>query len=337
MGHRTKTAATPTQEAAVQLLEGAHRVLLTGHERPDGDCLGAQAALSQILTALGKTVTRLNPDPAEARYDFLAAHCPFPAWVPGEALPEHDLCVLLDCSELSRTGPLCEHFEAASSSKLVIDHHLYEGDAWWDAAFMDADCAATGLLVHRIANLFQVEIDMVAAMGIFTSLVADTGWFRHGNTDAETLSVAAELVAIGVEPAVLFREIFQNHPAQHPQRVARMLTRLAYFADGRLALAYLPLSEGDACEPVDTDDVHDLLRSVGRVEVVLLLQEVEPEVSKLSARSKSSYDVAALAQRFGGGGHRRAAGATMHGPLADARQQLLDAALAEFEREDELA
>ena len=195
----------------------------------------------------------------------------------------------------------------------------------------DENCAATGLLVYRIATLFQVEIDMVAAMGIFTSLVADTGWFRYGNTDAETLSVAAELVAIGVQPAVLFREIFQNHPAEHPSRVARMLTRLEYFADGRLALADLPLSAGDASEPVDTDDVHDLLRSVGQVEVVLLLQEVEPKISKLSARSKSSYNVAALAQRFGGGGHRRAAGATLHGALAGARRELLDAALAEFE------
>lgn len=332
MGHRTKTAATRAQEAALQLLEGANSVLLTGHERPDGDCLGAQVALSQVLTALGKTVTRLNSDPPEARYNFLAEHCPFPAWVPGDALPEHDLCVILDCSELTRTGPLCEHFEAASSSKLVIDHHVHEGDAWWDEAFVDETCAATGLLVHRIANLFEIEIDLVAAMGIFTSLVADTGWFRYGNTDSETLSVAAELVAIGVKPDVLFREIFQNHPAEHPSRVARMLSRVEYFADGRLALADLPLSEGDPSEPVDTDDVHDLLRSVGQVEVVLLLQEVEPEITKLSARSKSGYDVAALAQRFGGGGHRRAAGATMHGSLAGTRQQLLDAALAEFER-----
>ncbi len=337
MGHLTKTAVTPGQEAALQLLRGARSVLLTGHQRPDGDCLGAQAALSQVLTALGKTVTRLNPDPPEPRYDFLAARCPFPAWVPGDALPEHDLCVLLDCSELTRTGPLCELFEAASSSKLVIDHHVYEGDVWWDAAFVDEHCAATGLLVHRIAKLLEVQIDMVAAMGIFTSLVADTGWFRYGNTDAETLSVASELVAIGVQPDVLFGEIFQNHPAEHPSRVARMLNRVEYFADGRLALADLPLSEADGLEPVDTDDVHDLLRSVAQVEVVLLLQELEPEVSKLSARSKTSYNVAALAQCFGGGGHRRAAGATLHGALADTRQELLDAALVLFEREGKLA
>jgi len=330
MGHRTKTAATPDQEAALQLLEGASKVLLTGHERPDGDCLGAQVALSRVLTAMGKSVTRLNPDPPEVRYDFLAEHCPFPAWVPGEALPEHDLCVVLDCSELTRTGPLFEPLEAAPSSKLVIDHHVHEGDAWCDAAFVDETCAATGLLVHRIAKLFEVELDMVAAMGVFTSLVADTGWFRYGNTDSETLSVAAELVAIGVQPDVLFREIFQNHPPEHPSRVARMLSRVEYFAEGRLALADLPLSAGDASEPVDTDDVHDLLRSVGRVEVVLLLQEVEPEITKLSARSKSGYNVAALARHFGGGGHRRAAGATIRGSLAGARQQLLEAALAQF-------
>lgn len=323
MARRTPTSP---QTEALELLRGARRVLLTGHERPDGDCLGAQVALSRVVRALGGEARVLNPDPHEPQYDYLAEHCDLAAW-DGEPLPDNDLCVLLDCGELERTGPLAPLLAAADSPKLVIDHHVPSGREWWDAAYVDATCAATGLLVRRIAAELDVELDAAGAAGVFTSIVTDTGWFRHGNTDAETLRVAGELVERGVRPNELYRAIFQRRSRDHPRDVAQALSAVEYHAGDRLAVADVRDPGDGRVEAMDTADVLDLLRAVQAVEVALLLREVEPGVVKLSARSKTDYDVCALARRFGGGGHVRAAGGRVHGAPEDVKARVVAAAL----------
>jgi phosphoesterase RecJ-like protein len=330
MPDATHSDPTPAQAAALVVLRSSQRILLTGHERPDGDCIGAQAALSRILAQLGHEVTILNPDPPEPQYEYLSSACAYGV-DDGGALPAHDLLVLLDCAELSRTGSLAERFAAAPSRKMVLDHHVLPAEPWWDVAFHDVTASSTGLLVHRIARALSVELDAIAASGIFTSMVTDTGWFKYSNTDAETLAVAAELVHMGVAPHELFSAIYQRRDAAHPRAVAGVLERVAYHANGRLAVADLPLGPEGKPVQLDTEDVLDLLRSVRAVEVVLLVREIERGVCKLSARSKSTYDVNALARRFGGGGHVKASGATIRGALGDVRARLVAAAEEGFD------
>lgn len=318
-------------QAALDLLTASEHVLLTGHQRPDGDCIGAQAALSRLLAARGQRVTILNPDPPEPQYTYLSDHVDY-GTDDGGPVPEHDLLVLLDCSEISRTGALAERFSAASSSKLVIDHHVLPPEPWWDAAYVDTTAAATGLLVRRIAGHLDLELDPVAARGVFTSLVTDTGWFKYSNTDAESFAAAAELVRAGVDPSELYGAIYQTRPASHPGNVGDALARHTYHLGGRLALVDLPLDEAGRPRELDTDDVLDLLRSVGQVEVVLCVREVQPGLCKLSARSKTDYNVNALARQFGGGGHVKASGATIEGPIADVCRRLVEAAAEGFAR-----
>ena len=310
---------------AVALLHRARRVLLTGHERPDGDCIGAQAALARVLAVLGKEVLILNPDPPEARFDALVREGPFHTDDGGD-LPPHDLIVLLDGGDLSRTGRLAERLTQSPAQKLVIDHHVHDGEAWWDAAFVDVRASATGLLVHRLARALEVALDAGAARGVFTSLVTDTGWFRYSNTDPETLAVAAELIASGVDASALYRALFQRQPAAHPAALGRALTRTELHLGGRLAIVDAPL--GTPEEPqAEGDDVLDVLRSVESVEVALFVRAVDAGRAKLSARAKGAADVRLLAARFGGGGHTKAAGATLLLPLHEARRAVLDAAL----------
>jgi len=319
------------QERALSLLRSAQRFLLVGHVRPDGDVIGAQGALARGLQSLGKEVRILNADPPPAVFDYLTRALPYAVYE-GGALPPHDVVVLLDFNELSRTGSMAAPLASAGSKKLVVDHHPYEGRPWWDACYVDVRAAATGLLVRRILRALGAPLDRVGAMAVFTSLVTDTGWFRYSNTDAETLTLAGELVSLGVEPAALFGALYQRRPAGEPRALGAVLGRLEYFAGGRLALAHQPLGNGG--EPVleDGDPLLDLVRAVEAVEVVLYLREVEPGVCKLSARSKSAFDVNRLARLFGGGGHVKAAGATIHGPLTEVRERLLRAALELLER-----
>ncbi|MCH2105445.1 MAG: DHH family phosphoesterase [Planctomycetes bacterium] len=206
---------TVEQLSALKLLKSSKRFILTGHVRPDGDCVGAQAALASCLERMGAEVLILNPDPIEPRYEYLARHATFRAWE-GEELPPHDVVVFLDFNELSRCGRLGDAFARAESKKLVVDHHIAGGEPWWDEAFVDVRASATGLLVHRIHEAIGLEVDLAAAEGIFTSIVSDTGWFKYSNTDAETLRVASELVDVGVEPARMFQAIEQRKKPSHP-------------------------------------------------------------------------------------------------------------------------
>lgn len=314
---------------ALALLDASQRFLLCGHMRPDGDCIGAQAALARILESKGKDVWIVNPDPPEGRFEYLSRDVRYRAYSGGD-LPAHDVAVLLDFSELSRTGAMEEPLRRASSKKLVVDHHIHHGGTWWDECFVDVRASATGLLVRRIARALDIPIDPIAARGIFTSLVTDTGWFKYSNTDAETLRVASEMIEAGAVPSEMFDAIYQQRSHHHPAYVGRLLSRLEYFAENRLAVVDQPLA--DAVDPnlVDSDEVLDILRSVRSVEVVLFLRELKEGGVKLSARSKRDYDVNALARGFGGGGHKKASGATIAGSLKDVRAVVIAAALAAF-------
>ena len=194
-----QASSDAARAGALSLLRQGERFLLTGHMRPDGDCVGAQAALCRTLEALGKTVYIVNPDPVQVQFDYLTRECNYRTFTGGD-LPAHDVVCLLDFSELQRTGALAEPIAKADSKKLVIDHHLFHGEPWWDEAYVDCSASATGILVQRIAVKLGVELDRVGALGVYTSLVTDTGWFKYSNTDAETLRVAGEMVAAGVDP-----------------------------------------------------------------------------------------------------------------------------------------
>jgi nanoRNase/pAp phosphatase (c-di-AMP/oligoRNAs hydrolase) len=319
----------PGAVRALDLLRCGKRFLVCGHVRPDGDCIGAEAALARTLTQLGKHVEIVNPDPVDARYGYLSRECSYRSFQ--GSLPEHDVAVLLDFCEIGRTGAMAGPLTRAPSKKLVVDHHMHHGDAWWDEAYVDSTASATGVLVYRLARMLGAPLDPVAAKGVFTSIVTDTGWFKYSNTDAETLRVASEMVDLGANPNEIFAALNQTRPKIHPLFIGRLLSRAEFLADDRLAVVDLPISEGLSSEELDSDEVLDILRSVATVEVVLYLRELRDGTCKLSARSKGAYDVNALARTFGGGGHKKASGATLTGTLAEVRARVVAAAVAAFD------
>ncbi len=319
-----------TQRAAVEVLAGAQSFLLASHVRPDGDGIGAQAALARILLARGKDVRILNPDRLDQRFDFFTDGLEYGVYG-GGPVPDHDVCVLLDISELSRCGELGEGLAAAASSKLVVDHHIHLGDEWWDHAFVDVSASATGLLVHRIARALGSELDPLAAAAIFTSIASDTGWFKYSNTDEETLQVAAHLVRRGVKPFEVYRALHQRQAPEQPGMLSSMLARAEFHGENRIVVVDLPSSMAHVSEHVDSDLALDVLRAVEAVEVVVYLRELPEGGCKLSLRSKTDFDVNAIARRFGGGGHKKASGATIAGSLADVKRAVLAAVVAGLE------
>lgn len=296
------------------------RFLLTGHENPDGDCLGAEVALFHLLQALGKEVVIVNPDPLGRAYDFLTRHTPFRHARNDEPLPPLDVAVLLDCSQLSRTGALAARLRQSGATLAVIDHHVGSERGDGQVCYVDATAPATGALIRRLYRDFQLPLSPAAAEGVFLSLVSDTGWFRFSNTDHEVLSLAAELVASGVDASALYDRLYRRQQPEAARVLADALARHELRLQGALAIACLDksLMERAARADFDTDQVLDPLRSLEGVEVVALLKERFDGAVKLSLRARREVDVQQIAAAFGGGGHKKAAGATLAGPLADA-------------------
>jgi len=317
--------------AFAALLTSNQRFLLTGHENPDGDCLGAQVALWHLLAALGKQPVIVNPDPIGKSYNFLQRHTKFGHARGDEPLPAFDVIVLLDCSQLSRVGTLGQRLRQSGKPIAVIDHHVDSDKGDGSACYVDVTAAATGALVRRLFREFGVPLGAAAAEGVFLSLVSDTGWFRYSNADAEVFAMASELVAAGVDASLVYDSLYRNNHPESAALLAEALQRHRLRLSGRLAIVTLDkaLMERASRAEFDTDAVLEPLRSMQGVEVVALLKERLDGTVKCSLRARRDVDVQAIVASFGGGGHKKAAGATL--------RMSLDAAAAAIENKVQLA
>lgn len=304
------------------LLRSQQSFLLTGHENPDGDCVGAQVALSHLLRGMGKTVHIVNPDSLAANLSFFHEHADFTVARNGEELPDFDVAILLDCSQLSRVGSLGKRIGKRNKTIAVIDHHVGSEHGDGTVFYVDVTAAATGALIRRLYKELDVELTLPAAEGVFLSLVSDTGWFRYSNADTEVFAMASELIALGVKASEIYDAINrQNHP-DSPQVLADALQNHRLLLDGRLAHLSLDKAMIERClrADFDTDTMMEPLRSIAGVEVVALLKERFDGNVKCSLRARGDVDVQAIVQQFGGGGHKKAAGATMMMRLGEAER-----------------
>ena len=310
----------------IDLIRSEQSFLLTGHENPDGDCVGAQTALSHLLRSLGKTVHIVNPDPLTSSFDFLTEHTEFGTHKSGEELPPFDVAVLLDCSQLSRVGTLGKRIGERNKTIAVIDHHVGSEDGDGSVFYVDVNAAATGALVRRLYAEMGVELTLPAAEGVFLSLVSDTGWFRYSNANAEVFAMAAELVALGVDSSKMYDAINRRNHKDSPRVLAEALQQSRLLLDGKLARLSLDKAMIERCvrTDFDTDIMMEPLRSIEGVEVVALLKERFDGNVKCSLRARGDIDVQAIVSQFGGGGHKKAAGATMMMKLAEAERAIHD-------------
>ena len=312
-------------DAILELLRTRQSFWLSGHENPDGDCIGSQIALYHLLRQLGKQVVILNPDPPAPSLDFVTQKTPFSAWSNGTAVPAAEVLVLLDCAWLTRLGPLTEVVRGKRPQVVaVLDHHVGSERGDGDVCYVDPIAPSTGTLVYRLYRALGQALPLVAAEGVFLSLVSDTGWFRYSNTTAEVLATAAAMVEGGVDSARMYDLIHRrNHPDCVPL-LAQGLLRQERSLDGRYAFSVLDRSTMDHSKRVgfDSDGVMEPLRSVQGTEVVALFKELSSSLVKLSLRAVNDIDVQAIAAEFGGGGHKKAAGAQLRFPLSEAIAQV---------------
>ena len=311
--------------AICRVLREKDRFLIACHENPEGDAIGSELALALALRKMGKTATVLNADPVPANLLFLPGTGTVVFTEDGS---KYDVAVVVDCGSPERTGRIGQ--ELRKCPLLVnIDHHRTNGDLG-GLALIDPDAAATGLLVHRVLSAMGYEIDLDVAINIYVAVLTDTGSFHYGSSSPEAFEVAGEMVRRGVDPWAVAEQVYETQSAHRLRLLGRVLDSLEVSADGRVAC--ITTMRKDLREFASGKDALEGFinypRSIVGVEVAVSFREEEGGVFRVSFRSKGRVDVSAVAARFGGGGHRNAAGCTVQGTLADVKKTVHEALAA---------
>ena len=313
----------------VEIVRAGRRFLLTTHVRPDGDAVGSVLAMAAALEQLGKNATIVTAFELPRRLRFLDPDQKIQrlgAQVAPEQLGEFDVLMVLDTAAWAQLGETGDVIRRTRALKVVLDHHASSDDLGAEV-FKDAEAEATGRLVFDAAQQLGVEITAPMAEALFVALATDTGWFRFASTTTETLRLAARLTEAGAVPHRLYKNIYENDSPGRLRLLGRAMARTQTEPDGRLI--YTWLTQQDFAEssavPTDSEDIINLTLSVGGTEAAVILVEQQTGGFKISFRSRSDLDCARIAEQFGGGGHRNAAGAFLPDSLDAARAKVLDA------------
>jgi phosphoesterase RecJ-like protein len=318
--------------AVVDRLRSARNVLAVGHENPDADTLGATLAVCRLVEQAGGRATAVFADPVPPLYDFL------PDVQRARTDPEpdagYDLLVVSDCGTLDRIGAVRDRhpelFERLP--RLVIDHHA-SNDAVGEHDWIEPDAAATCEMVALLAARLDVPLDEgdgAMATQLMGGIVMDTATFAHPNATPRTLVVSAALVDAGAPLSEISRRLYRSKPEAQLRLFGRVLDRLASAAGGRIIHSTLVDADLDATGAIapHSEGIIDLLAQAEDADVAILFKEAG-EGTRISVRTKpGGVDATVLTGAFGGGGHARAAGATVPLPVDAARI----AVLAEAER-----
>ena len=314
-------------DTVVERLRGARRVLAVSHENPDADTLGATLGVVRIDEALGGIADPVCTDRVPPLYDFVAGVERFRTDPDPDR--DYDLLVVSDCGTLDRIGDVRgrhpELFERLP--RVVIDHHASNdasGEADWIEPTSAATCEMVALLAVRLGLPLDADGGAVAA-ALMAGIVMDTATFAHPNATPRTLAVSAALVEAGAPLSDISRRLYRSKPAAQLRLFGRVLDRLESTDGGRVV--HSTLLDADLAEtgtlPPQSEGIIDLLAQADEAEVAILFKEAGP-ATRISVRTKpGGVDATVLTGAFGGGGHARAAGATVALPVVQARPAVL--------------
>jgi phosphoesterase RecJ-like protein len=311
---------TTAREEVLHELRGGEKFLLTTHENPDGDALGSLVAMNEILIALSKdTVMFLSAEEFPLPYEYRD----LPLGSVSHSLPEdagERTIVFLDCGNLDR---MPVSFLSRDDAHIVnIDHH-HDNTRFGTANLVVDGASCTAEILWELLPDLGVDLTPAIAEALYIGLVTDTGKFQYEATTPETLRIAARLREHPFDHARLAQALYEDNPAAYLQLVGVALGRLEHLADADLVWTYL--TQADLQEagvhPAETDDLIDVIRTARDVDVAAIVKQQKDGRFKVSVRSRGGHDLAKVAEAFGGGGHRLAAGYTSaHGPAETAER-----------------
>lgn len=315
--------------AVLPLLEEASDIALTTHVNADGDGAGSETALAAWLLSRGKRVSITNPTPYPHRFAYLlpeGAEVVDPGPAQEQRLAAVDLLVVLDTSEPGRIGRVAKWVR--EGAVIVLDHHPTSAESLDAPGVQDPRACATGEIVYDLIVLADPgPWPRPVIEGIYAAIETDTGSFRFSNTTPRTHAVAADLLRRGVDPEQVYRKLHATVPLKRLDIIRISLENLE--TDPELPITWISIphlvTHEMQASSDDLDGVAEYARSVEGTEVALLFRETLDGATKVSFRSNGLVDVNEIARQFGGGGHVKASGALIGGPMDATRPRVLEA------------
>ncbi|HZE56793.1 MAG TPA: bifunctional oligoribonuclease/PAP phosphatase NrnA [Chthoniobacterales bacterium] len=304
------------------VLRSQQTFAVLSHVRPDGDALGSQLGLGLSLSKLGKTVMVRNEDGLLEKYGFLPG---------GEFLQmplsepqDFDVAIALDTATQSRLGTATSLVRSARTW-INIDHHP-SNPRYGDLVYIDSNAPATGQILFELIQTQGLPMDAAIAENLFVAISTDTGSFQYPNTTARTFEIGAELLRCGVNVGRVSQLLYESYPRRRAELLRELLGTMRFEGRGKVASFSLSLETAGklGAQPEDNEGLIDHIRAIKGVVVAVFFEELPEGKVRVSMRSKSeAADVCAICEKFGGGGHKLAAGARVRGSLAEVEEKVL--------------
>ena len=325
MGNEAASGSREPLSRIVHAIRERERFVLSSHARPDGDSIGAQLALAHALKRLGKSADIVNRDAPPASLESLPGADSIE--VAAEVTGAYDAAIVLECSSLDRT----EVTGLERYFLVNIDHHtgnrMYGALNWYDPS-----AAACAEMVHDLVAALGVPLTPPIAIPLYAGILTDTGSFRHANITRRTFDICSRVAASGVDVAAVAAAIYQSGTMGRLRLTAALVDAMRLAAGDRVALLRVDdaLLRDTGCPPDDMDGLINLPLSAREVQAVVMIRTLEG-TTRVSLRSKGEIDVRSVAVSFGGGGHRNAAGFSLHGEPAEVEPRIVTAVAAAVE------
>ena len=315
--------ATRIIQRILDEVRASDSICVVGHVRPDGDCIGSQLGLAIALRNQGKKVTGWNQDPMPRKLAFLDTD---QLLTHPKSNSAFDCVIATDCASFERLG---------TAGKLIgdrrifinIDHHE-SNTRYADINWIAPRAPSTGELIYRLLDCANWAVTPEIADCLFTAVSTDTGSFQYPSTRPSTYYVGGKLVERGADLAKVSNEVYQSYPLSRVRLMQHMFTKFRLTHNNQIAYFWLKKADytRTGAGRDDSEGLIDHIRAIETVCVACLFEEVEPELTRVSLRSKTEkVDVNEIAEKFGGGGHKAAAGARIPGKPLVVQRQVINA------------
>ena len=303
-------------------LKGSMTIGISGHTKPDGDCVGSVMGMYLYLKKAmpSATVIPMIEKPGEEFNCIANLEDIKTDFNPG--IEVFDTYIGLDCSTEDRYGDALPYFQNAKK-RIVIDHHI-SNEGFGDASYIDGHASSTCELIYDLIKKKHMDIDIATAL--YIGMVHDTGVFQYSCVSPKTLMIASDLISYGFDFSEIIDVTFYEKTKIQNAMLGRSLVESIYFMDGKCVVAKVDqkMMEFYGATPHDFEGICNQMRYTKGVEVAIFMFELEPGTYKVSLRSKGTVDVSKIAKFYNGGGHSRAAGFTMSGTFHDVVNNLSD-------------
>ena len=320
-----------TLEQIATKLKEAETILLYPHIIMDGDTLGSSIALCIALRKIGKKAFILIEDEIPSYLLFLEKdYCTYDQ----DVLNEPDISISIDCSDIERFVKRKEKFLTGKLS-ICIDHHR-TNNSFAEMNYIDEYAGATGEIIYDLIKAIGIELNVEMAEAIYTAIATDTGNFQYTNTTKRTHLITAELFDIGINLEKISVEVYQNIRHEKLKITNEVIRTIEMLNNGKADIAYVnqAMLKKTGALMEETEGIIETLRNISGVEISAFLKENKLNEIKVGLRAKTYGDVSAIAQTFGGGGHRKAAGCTLNTTLEEAKRLISSAIISHLEEAD---